>query len=76
MSLQRSGTRKEGSLRRTGTRKAPEAPDKRGKGYDIVQQGIKQLYPLEDNAKVKSDIEWVPGLHHCIKSCLLVLTTS
>ncbi|KAH8680661.1 hypothetical protein BX600DRAFT_391706 [Xylariales sp. PMI_506] len=65
MSLpQRSGTKRVVSLRRSGTTKVPDATAKRGKGYDIVEQTIKQLYPPEDDSATKCnvDIVLVPGL--------------
>ncbi|KAI0833055.1 hypothetical protein F5Y06DRAFT_185254 [Hypoxylon sp. FL0890] len=53
MSLQRSAT----------TRKAASGPAKRKKDYDIVQQGIKELYPLDKpNVEPEIDIVFVPGL--------------
>ncbi|KAI1104890.1 hypothetical protein F4804DRAFT_169711 [Jackrogersella minutella] len=52
------------SLQRTATtRKAPSGPAKRKKDYDIVQQGIKELYPLDkSNVEPEIDIVFVPGL--------------
>jgi hypothetical protein len=47
MSLQRSGTR------RVAGGAAPPRPKK---GYEVVQQGIKQLYPEPDSEKA-TDIE-------------------
>ncbi|KAI1135696.1 hypothetical protein F5Y05DRAFT_168773 [Hypoxylon sp. FL0543] len=53
MSLQRSAT----------TRKAASGPARRKKDYDIVQQGIKELYPLDKpNVEPEIDIVFVPGL--------------
>ncbi|KAI0893254.1 hypothetical protein F4806DRAFT_201562 [Annulohypoxylon nitens] len=53
MSLQRSAT----------TRKIPSGPARRRKDYDIVQQGIKELYPLDkQNVEPEIDIVFVPGL--------------
>ncbi|KAI2464864.1 hypothetical protein F4781DRAFT_435957 [Annulohypoxylon bovei var. microspora] len=52
------------SLQRTATtRKAPAGPARRKKDYDIVQQGIKELYPLDkQNIEPEIDIVFVPGL--------------
>ncbi|KAI1092523.1 hypothetical protein F5B19DRAFT_454286 [Rostrohypoxylon terebratum] len=53
MSLHRSAT----------TRKIPSGPARRRKDYDIVQQGIKELYPLDkQNFEPEIDIVFVPGL--------------
>ncbi|KAF4345134.1 ankyrin repeat domain protein [Fusarium beomiforme] len=52
------------SLRRTATRRGPPgtAP-KPKKGYENVEQGIKQLYPEPDSTrKTDMDIVFVPGL--------------
>ncbi|KAI0883239.1 uncharacterized protein GGS22DRAFT_168217 [Annulohypoxylon maeteangense] len=52
------------SLQRTATtRKPPSGPARRRKDYDIVQQGIKELYPLDkQNVEPEIDIVFVPGL--------------
>ncbi|KAI1414542.1 hypothetical protein F5Y13DRAFT_197539 [Hypoxylon sp. FL1857] len=51
------------SLQRSATRKAASGPAKRKKDYDIVQQGIKELYPLDKpNVEPEIDIVFVPGL--------------
>ncbi|KPM35737.1 hypothetical protein AK830_g10834 [Neonectria ditissima] len=62
-SVRRSATRS-GTVRRSETKKGGDGLAKRAKGYDIVQQGIKQLYPPEDKPGVGSDIDivLVPGL--------------
>ncbi|KAI1452157.1 hypothetical protein F4805DRAFT_448633 [Annulohypoxylon moriforme] len=53
MSLHRAAT----------TRKAPAGPARRKKDYEIVQQGIKELYPLDkQNVEPEIDIVFVPGL--------------
>lgn len=54
------------SLHRSATRKAPNsnaataataaASSKKKKGYEVVQQGIKELYPL-DKPNVSPDLE-------------------
>ncbi|KAJ4416134.1 hypothetical protein N0V85_002402 [Neurospora sp. IMI 360204] len=67
MSLNRSATQKAlgQSVRRTPTQKARDVSARKAKGYDNVSQGIKQLYPSEnDNAPDDSDIDivLVPGL--------------
>ncbi|KAI0380721.1 hypothetical protein F5Y04DRAFT_256583 [Hypomontagnella monticulosa] len=50
------------SLQRSATRKAAAGPTKR-KGYEIVQQGIKELYsPEKSNVEPEIDIVFVPGL--------------
>ncbi|KAH9986355.1 hypothetical protein F4779DRAFT_305512, partial [Xylariaceae sp. FL0662B] len=51
------------SLQRSATRKAASGPAKRKKDYDVVQQGIKELYPLDKpNIIPDIDIVFVPGL--------------
>ncbi|CAM1503339.1 Fc.00g081150.m01.CDS01 [Cosmosporella sp. VM-42] len=57
-------TSRNGTIRRTGTRKGADGPGKRAKGYDAVQQSIKQLYPPEDKPGVRTDVDivLVPGL--------------
>ncbi|KAF4958263.1 hypothetical protein FGADI_2429 [Fusarium gaditjirri] len=52
------------SLRRTATRRGPPgAAPKQKKGYENVEQGIKQLYPEPDSTrKTDMDIVFVPGL--------------
>ncbi|KAI0169704.1 hypothetical protein GGR52DRAFT_478508 [Hypoxylon sp. FL1284] len=51
------------SLQRSATRKAASGPARRKKDYDIVQQGIKELYPLDKpNVEPEIDIVFVPGL--------------
>ncbi|RBA22188.1 hypothetical protein FPRO05_00535 [Fusarium proliferatum] len=53
------------SLRRTATRRGgpPGAAPKQKKGYENVEQGIKQLYPEPDSTrKTDMDIVFVPGL--------------
>ncbi|CAJ2507809.1 Uu.00g089950.m01.CDS01 [Anthostomella pinea] len=51
------------SLQRSATRKAGSVPAKRKKDYDIVQQGIKELYPSDKpNVVPDIDIVLVPGL--------------
>ncbi|KAI1377216.1 hypothetical protein F4677DRAFT_415636 [Hypoxylon crocopeplum] len=51
------------SLQRSATRKAASGPAKKKKDYDIVQQGIKELYPLDKpNVDPEIDIVFVPGL--------------
>ncbi|KAK7422687.1 hypothetical protein QQX98_001475 [Neonectria punicea] len=62
-SLRRSATRG-GTVRRSETKKGGDGLAKRAKGYDIIQQGIKQLYPPEDKPGIGSDIDivLVPGL--------------
>jgi hypothetical protein len=45
------------SLRRTATRRGPPgAAPKQKKGYENVEQGIKQLYPEPDSTR-KTDME-------------------
>ncbi|KAI5859496.1 hypothetical protein GGS23DRAFT_320106 [Durotheca rogersii] len=45
------------------TRKAAPGPARKKKDYDIVQQGIKELYPLDKpNIEPEIDIVFVPGL--------------
>lgn len=62
LDIQRSITvRQSTNVYRSGTRKGPNpnlnstAPKKQ-KGYEIVQQGIKELYPLE-KTNVVPDLE-------------------
>ncbi|KAL7940787.1 hypothetical protein V8C42DRAFT_336550 [Trichoderma barbatum] len=69
LDIQRSTTvRRTTNVQRSGTRKGPNpnlnpAAPKKQKGYDIVQQGIKELYPLEKaNVVPDLDIVFVPGL--------------
>lgn len=51
------------SLQRSATRKAPAGPARRKKDYDIVQQGVKELYPLDkSDVEPEIDIVFVPGL--------------
>ncbi|KAH0492017.1 hypothetical protein TgHK011_003415 [Trichoderma gracile] len=69
LNVQRSTTvRRSTTVHRSGTRKGPNpavnAPAlKKQKGYEVVQQGIKELYPL-DKANVAPDLDivFVPGL--------------
>ncbi|KAI0849064.1 hypothetical protein F5Y00DRAFT_236514 [Daldinia vernicosa] len=51
------------SLQRSATRKAAAGPARRKKEYDIVQQGVKELYPLDKSGvEPEIDIVFVPGL--------------
>ncbi|KAI2623140.1 hypothetical protein GGR54DRAFT_37967 [Hypoxylon sp. NC1633] len=52
------------SLQRSGTRKAPSGPARKKKDYDMVQLGIKELYPLDkpNVGEPEIDIVFVPGL--------------
>ncbi|KAI1335246.1 hypothetical protein F5Y15DRAFT_398616 [Xylariaceae sp. FL0016] len=51
------------SLQRSATRKAGAAPARHKKDYDVVKQGIKELYPLDKSHVVPEvDIVFVPGL--------------
>ncbi|KAL7807892.1 ankyrin repeat-containing domain protein [Trichoderma aethiopicum] len=69
LDVQRSATvRRSTTVHRSGTRKGPNpavnAPaPKKQKGYEVVQQGIKELCPL-DKANVAPDLDivFVPGL--------------
>ncbi|KAL7953358.1 hypothetical protein V8C34DRAFT_321248 [Trichoderma compactum] len=69
LEVQRSTTvRRSANIQRSGTRKGPNpnlnpATPKKQKGYEIVQQGIKELYPLDKGNIVPDlDIVFVPGL--------------
>ncbi|KAL6697088.1 hypothetical protein J3F84DRAFT_406782 [Trichoderma pleuroticola] len=69
LEIQRSTTvRRSANVQRSGTRKGPNpnlnpAAPKKQKGYEIVQQGIKELYPLDKGNIVPDlDIVFVPGL--------------
>ncbi|KAL7910598.1 ankyrin repeat-containing domain protein [Trichoderma velutinum] len=69
LEVQRSTTvRRSANVQRSGTRKGPNpnlnpAAPKKQKGYEIVQQGIKELYPLDKGNIVPDlDIVFVPGL--------------
>ncbi|KAK6954701.1 hypothetical protein Daesc_004669 [Daldinia eschscholtzii] len=51
------------SLQRSATRKAAAGPARRKKDYDVVQQGVKELYPLDKtDVEPEIDIVFVPGL--------------
>ncbi|KAI1485550.1 hypothetical protein F5X96DRAFT_659519 [Biscogniauxia mediterranea] len=64
------------SLQRSATRKAASGPARRKKDYDIVQQGILELYPLEkSHVQPDIDIVFVPGLGASPKDCWKSETT-
>lgn len=51
------------SLQRSATRKGGSGPANRKKDYTIIEQAMKQLYPLDDqNIVPEIDIVLVPGL--------------
>lgn len=62
LDVQRSATvRRSTTVHRSGTRKGPNpavnaTASKKQKGYEVVQQGIKELCPL-DKANVVPDLE-------------------
>lgn len=80
--VQRSTTvRRSANVQRSGTRKGPNpnlnpAAPKKQKGYEIVQQGIKELYPL-DKGNIVPDLEYVQfiGKHlfHFILTAVIAL---